>query len=78
MKHSWIVFDHIKHLKDWTILACHVYDNKYCKVLPIACCDMQSKDGVTQILLWENLNVVMANNGVPNSKGSIVPRQSGM
>jgi hypothetical protein len=27
---------------------------------------MQSKDGTTQTLLWENLNFVMAENGVSN------------
>ena len=34
MKNSRIIFDHVKHLKDWT-LVCHVYDNKYRKVLTI-------------------------------------------
>jgi hypothetical protein len=47
-------------------MACHVYDSRYCKVLTIACCDMQSEDGAAQILFWENLNAVMAENGVPN------------
>ena len=28
-------------------VACNVYDNKYCKVLIIACCDMQYEDGAT-------------------------------
>lgn len=42
MKNSWIIFCHVKRLKDLTTLACHVYDNKYCKVLLIAFCDMQS------------------------------------
>ena len=40
MENSWIMFDHVKRLKDWTTLACHVYDSKYCKMLTIACCDM--------------------------------------
>ena len=48
------------------MMICHVYDSKYDKVLMIACCDIRSKNGATQKLLWENLNVVMANNGVPN------------
>ena len=66
MENSWIMFDHVKRLKYWTTMTCHVYDNRYCKVLTIACCDMQSEDGATQILLWENLNYVMAENGLPN------------
>ena len=71
MENSWIMFDHVKRLKDWTTMACHVYDSRYCKVLTIACCDMQSEDGAAQTLFWENLNVVMAENGVPktNFKG---------
>jgi hypothetical protein len=47
-------------------MACHVYDSRYCKVLTIACCDMQSEDGIAQIFFWENLNSVMAENSVPN------------
>lgn len=33
MENSWIIFDHVKHLKNWITLACHVYDTEYCKVL---------------------------------------------
>ena len=71
MKNSWIMFNHIKHMKDWTTLACHVYDSKCCKVLTITCCDMQSVDGATQTLLWENLNSIMVKNEVStvNLKG---------
>ena len=64
MENSWIMFDHVKRLKDWTTLACHVYDSKYCKVLTITCCDMQYEDDATQTLFWENLNIVMAENEV--------------
>ncbi len=71
MENSWIMFDHVKRLKDWTTLACHVYDSKYCKVLTIACCDMQFEDGVAQTFLWENLNSFMLENKVSkvNFKG---------
>ena len=50
MKNSWIMFDHVKRLKDWTTMACHVYNSRYCKVLTIACCALQFEDGTTQIL----------------------------
>jgi hypothetical protein len=63
-KNSCILFDHVKRLKDWTTMACYVYDIKYCKVMTIACCDMQSKDGVAHTQ-FGNLNVVMAKNDVP-------------
>ena len=31
-------------------MVCHVYDNKYCKVLTIAYCGLHSEDGATQTL----------------------------
>lgn len=71
MYNLWLMFDHIKRVKDWTMMACHVYDSKYCKVLTIACCDMQYEDGVAHTLIWDNLNIVMTDNGVTsvNFKG---------
>ena len=71
MENSWIMFDHVKRVRNWTTMACHVYDSQYCKVLTIACCDIQLEDGTTQTLFWDNLNVVMAENGVSkvNFKG---------
>jgi hypothetical protein len=44
MENSWIIFDHVKYLKYWRTMACHVYNSQCCKVLTIACCDMQSED----------------------------------
>ena len=60
------MFDHVKRLQDWTTMTCHVYNSKHCKVLTIACCDMQSEDARAHIVFWEILNVVMLENGVPN------------
>ena len=40
----WIIFDHVKRVKHWTTMACHVYDSVYCRVMTIAVCDMQSED----------------------------------
>jgi hypothetical protein len=28
MENSWIIFDHVKRLKDWTTMACHMYDSR--------------------------------------------------
>ena len=55
-------------------MACHVYNSKYCKVMTIALCDMQSEDATAQTLFWENLNIVMEENGheKPNFKGFMV------
>ncbi len=47
-------------------LTCHVYDFFYCKVMTIVICDMQFEDMEVQCIMWQNLNKVMANNGVPN------------
>ena len=60
------MFDHVKRLKDWTTMTCHVYNCRYYKVLIIACCEMQSEDNATQIFFWKKLNFVIAENCVPN------------
>lgn len=68
------MFDHVKHLKDWTRRACHVYSTRYNKILMIACCDMQSHDGTHIDSLMLKLNSIIVDNGVPNVnlKGSRV------
>lgn len=67
MENLQVIFDHIKHRKDSTTLTCHVYNSKCRKVSTIMWCGMQFENGTTQILLWENLNFVMAENGVSNT-----------
>ena len=47
------------------IMVCHVYDGTYQRVMTIACCDCQSEDNDAQVLLWHNLNHVMARHGIP-------------
>ena len=56
---TWVMFDHVKRVKDWTTMACHVYDFVYCKVMTIAVCDMQSKDCSAQVLFWRNMKSVV-------------------
>jgi hypothetical protein len=41
LENSWIMFDHVKCITNWTMMACHVYDLTYCKVMTIIICDMQ-------------------------------------
>ena len=71
MEDAWMMFDHVKRVKTWTTMACHVYDSSYCKVMTIAVCDMQSEDVAAQIFFWRNLNAVVMRHGVeePNFKG---------
>ena len=65
---AWLMFDHVKRVKGWTTMACHMYDASYCHVMTIAVCDMQSEDVQTQLLFWKNLNAVASCYGVHNSK----------
>ena len=60
----WMMFDHVKRVKDWTTMACHVYNSLYCKVMTIAVCDMQSENYTAQVLFWKNLNSVVQRHGV--------------
>ena len=68
LEDAWMMFDHVKCVKKWTTMACHVYDSTYCRVMTIAVCDMQSKDVVAQSILQKNLNVVIARHGIPEPK----------
>ena len=68
LEHAWIMFDHVKHVKNWTTMACHVYDSAYCRVMIIVVCDIQSEDVAAQMVLWKNLNDVIVRHGVPSSK----------
>ena len=67
LQDCWIMFDHVKRVASWTTIVCQVYDNKYCKVMTIALCDMQSQDAEAQELFWVQLNRVMRKNVVKNT-----------
>jgi hypothetical protein len=71
LENAWIMFDYVKRVKLWTTMACHVYDSTYCRVMTIAVCDMQSEDAAAQMVLWKNLNDVLARHGdlEPKFKG---------
>jgi hypothetical protein len=60
LEHAWIIFDRVKRVKNWTTMACHVYDSAYCRIMTIAVYDMQSEDAAAQMVHWKNLNDVMA------------------
>ena len=64
LQDSWLMFDHVKRVSNWTTMACHVYDSQYCRVMTVAVCDMQSKDCEAQCVMWRCLNEVMARYGV--------------
>jgi hypothetical protein len=37
---AWIMFNHVKRVKKWTTMACHIYDSTYYRVMTIAICNM--------------------------------------
>jgi hypothetical protein len=43
LENEWIMFDHVKRVKEWTTFGVHVYDPDYRSVMTIAMCDMQSE-----------------------------------
>jgi hypothetical protein len=65
---AWIMFNHVKRVKQWTTMAYHVYDSAYCRVMTIVVCNMQSEDVVAQMVLWKNFNDLMARHGIPEPK----------
>ena len=71
LEDAWIMFDHVRRVRDWVTMACHVYDPTYCRIMTIAACDMQSEDTAAQSVLWKNLNAIMETHGVArvNFKG---------
>jgi hypothetical protein len=65
LQKSWVVFDHVKRVGDWTTLAADVYDPHYCGIMIIATCDMKVEDVNTQALFWRLLNLTCLEHGVP-------------
>ena len=66
LENAWVMFDHIKRMKDWTTMGIHVYDPEYCKVMTIAICNMQSKSSDAQIQVWLSILNILDKNGVSN------------
>jgi len=48
-QNAWVMFDYTRRMKDWSTMACHVYDTEYKKVMTIAICNMESEDTEVQI-----------------------------
>ena len=67
LENTWLIFDHVKWVQEWTTTACHVYDATYCKVMTIVVYDMQSEDMKVQCIMWRELNDLMAKNSVENT-----------
>jgi len=40
LQDAWIMFNYVRQMKEWTTMACHVYDPKFCCVMTIIVCDM--------------------------------------
>jgi hypothetical protein len=53
---SWVMFNHIKKVRNWTTMKVHVYD-PFCYCLwTIVLCEMKTKDFESQNLFWLCLN----------------------
>ena len=64
MENSWIMFDHVKFLRDWTTMAFTSTTTNIARFKTY--CDMQVEDAWAETVFWEKLNVVMLANGVHN------------
>ncbi len=51
--------DHVKHVAGWTIMAYHVYDSPYCKVMAIVVYNTQFEDMEAQQVMWIKFNDMM-------------------
>ena len=64
LQDSWLMFDHVKRVNNWTTMVCHIYDLQYYRVMTVAVCGMQSEDCEAQCFMWRCLNKVMARYGL--------------
>ncbi len=71
LQNCWLMFDLVKHVQEWTTMACHIYDPMYYKVFTIAICNMQFKSIEAQCVMRTKLNHMMLRFGFanPNFKG---------
>ena len=63
LAHQFIMFDHVKHIKNWTTLGAHMYDPIHCKIMTICVCDMKSETAEHQKQMWRSLLLVMERHG---------------
>jgi hypothetical protein len=66
LENAWIMFDHVKRVKDWTTMGVHIYDPEYYKIMTIAVCDMQSESSDAQTQVWLSMLNILDKNGVSN------------
>jgi hypothetical protein len=71
LENEWVMFDHVKRVKDWTTFGVHVYDPEYRKVMTIAVCDMQSERADAQERMWLCMLSILEKHGLTkvNFKG---------
>lgn len=65
---SWVLFDFVKRMKDWTTMACHVYNPFLQELQTLAICEFKVEDTEAQVLFWEMLNRVMEKHGFPKAQ----------
>jgi hypothetical protein len=67
LQNTWIMFDRVKCVASSIIMACHMYDPTYYKMMTIVICDMQFEDIKAQQIMWTKLNEMLLKHGFPKS-----------
>jgi hypothetical protein len=67
LENEWIIFDHVKRVKDWTTMGVHVYDPEYREIMTFDVCDMQSESSDAQQQLWLSMIDILEKHGVQNA-----------
>ena len=55
LENEWIMFNHIKKVKDWTTFGIHVHNLDYYSMMTVDVCDMQSKKADPKEGVWMSL-----------------------
>lgn len=64
----WLCFDFVKRMRDWTTMACHVYNPHIQEMQTIAIGDFKVEDTQAQALFWSLLNKVVEKEGYKKPK----------
>ena len=66
LENEWVMFDHVKRVKEWTTFGVHVHDPNYCSVMTIAACNTQSERADAQECFQMSLLIVTEKHGMSN------------
>jgi hypothetical protein len=61
---TWVAFNHVKCIHNWTTIITHVYDSCMRSMQIIAICNMKGKDKESIMLFWTMLNDICVIYGI--------------